>query len=223
MLRLLAVTTVLLATACAARANGILLPEEKKLPPLPMLSHQVTAHIEDQVPVTELEQVFRNHTDQKLEATYLFPVPRGASVRKFSLWVDGKEVPGELIEADKARKLYTEIVSRTMDPALLEHIGQDVLRMRILPIPPRGYQQVKLTYTSIATSDNGLVEYVYPMKTDGKAAKTLEKFSLTVHLKSQHAIQNVYSPTHNITMTRPGDRQATVTFEKEQAVLDKDF
>src|SRR5207247_3555987 len=61
------------------------------------------------------------------------------------------------------------------------------------------------------------------LKTDGKSAKTLEKFSLTVNLKSQHTVQNIYSPTHNISMTRPNDREAVVTFEKDQALLDKDF
>src|SRR5262249_5358277 len=57
----------------------------------------------------------------------------------------------------------------------------------------------------------------------GKAAQTLEKFTLTVNLKSQHPITNIYSPTHSITTTRPDDRRAVVTFEKEQAILDKDF
>ena len=42
-------------------------------------------------PITTVEQTFRNHTDRNLEATYLFPVPKGASVDKFTMWVDGKE------------------------------------------------------------------------------------------------------------------------------------
>ena len=70
-----------------------LIPTEKKLPPLAMLSHQVNISIEDQVAVTRIEQVFRNHTDRQLEATYIFPIPKGASVRKFSMWVqDGQLV-----------------------------------------------------------------------------------------------------------------------------------
>src|SRR5262245_28371844 len=213
----------LLAVAGPVQARGPLIPTEKKVRALAMLNHQVTVAIEDQVAVTRVEQTFRNHTDRQLEATYVFPVPKGASVRKFAMWVDGKEVPGELVEADKARQIYTQIVQRTQDPGLLEYLGNNLLRLRVFPIPPRGDQKITVSFTSVAPGENGLVEYVYPLRTDGKAVETLQKFSLRVDLKSQHALQNIYSPTHAITLTRPSDRQAVVTFEKEQALLDKDF
>src|SRR5438874_375718 len=121
MRRLLPVLVVL-AMAAPAHARGLLIPTEKKLPPLAMLNHHVSVQIEDQVAVTKVEQTFRNHTDRQLEATYIFPVPKGASVRKFSMWVGNDEVKGELVEADKARDIYTSIVRRTEDPGLLEYI-----------------------------------------------------------------------------------------------------
>src|SRR5438876_276585 len=213
----------LLAFAQAAQATGLLIPTEKKLPPLAMLNHQVEVSIEDQVAVTKIEQTFRNHTDRQLEATYIFPVPKGASVREFAMWVDGAKVKGELVEADKARKIYTDIVQRTLDPGLLEYMGNNLLKLRVFPVPPKGDQKIAISYTSIADSDNGLVEYVYPLRTDARAPSTLEKFSLKVILKSQHALQSIYSPSHAITMTRPNDKEAVVGFEKDQAVLDKDF
>ena len=49
--------------------------------------------------------------------------PRGASVQKCIMWVDGKAIPGELVEAAKAKQIYTDIVQRTQDPGLLEYIG----------------------------------------------------------------------------------------------------
>lgn len=207
----------------SARAAGILIPTEKTLPPLAMLNHHVTIALEDQVAVTRVEQTFRNHTDRQLEATYIFPVPKGASVRRFSMWVDGKEVPGELVEADKARKIYTDIVQRTLDPGLLEYMGNNLLKLRVFPVPPKGDQKISLSYTAVADSEQGLVGYVYPLKTEGKSASTLEKFSIHVDLRSQHALQNIYSPTHAITINRPSDKQALVGFEKDQAVLDRDF
>src|SRR5207249_3265518 len=152
-----------------------------------------------QAAITKVEQTFRNHTNRNLEATYLFPVPRGASVRKFTMWVNGKEVSGELVEADKARQIYTDIVRRTQDPGLLEYIGNNLMRMRVFPIAPHADQKVSLSYTSMAERDSGLVEYVYPLKTDGRATSTLEKFSIEARIKSQHPIQNIYSPTHAIT------------------------
>ena len=118
--RHLLVFALLLAWAGAARANGLLIPEDRSLPPLAVRNHKVSITIEDQAVVTRVEQTFRNHTNRVLEATYVFPVPQGASVNKFAMWIGGKEVKGELVEAAKARKVYTDIVRRTQDPGLLE-------------------------------------------------------------------------------------------------------
>lgn len=218
----LATAVVLWATAQVS-ANGILIPEEKKLPPLAMVQHLVQVRIDEQVAMTDVEQVFRNHTDRALEATYIFPVPKGASVRKFAMVVDGKEMVGELLEAAKAREIYTAVVSRTKDPALLEYIDHNLLRFKVFPVPARGDVKIKLSYTSVAPADNGLIDFIYPLRTDGKSTRTLEKFGMEIRLKSQHAIQNIYSPTHNITTTRSSDKEATVIFEKQQALLDRDF
>src|SRR5688572_18255699 len=126
MWRSLPVFFVLLAVS-PIQAAGLLVPTEKSVPPLAMLEHHVTIKIEDQVAITRVEQTFRNHTDRQLEASYIFPVPKGASVQKFTMWVNGEEVHGELVEAAKARKIYEDIVQRTQDPGLLEYIDQNLL------------------------------------------------------------------------------------------------
>jgi Ca-activated chloride channel family protein len=206
-----------------SQGKGLLIPEDKKLPPLAMLNHKVNIGIEDQVAITKIEQTFRNHTSRQLEATYVFPVPKGASVREFAMWVNGKKVQGELLEAAKAKKIYTDIVRQAQDPGLLEYIGSDLLSMKVFPILPHSDQKVEMSYTSVARKDHEIVEYVYPLKTDGKATATLEEFSLKMTLKSQAPIVNIYSPTHAVTIKRTNDKEAAIEFEKNQAMLDKDF
>lgn len=223
MRRILPLLAVLLAVTGSAHARGLLIPEEKSLPPLAMLNHKVTIAIEDQVAVTRVEQTFRNHTDRQLEATYIFPVPKGASVNKFTMWVDGKETTGELVEAGKARDIYTSIVRRTQDPGLLEYMDGNLLRMRVFPVPAKGDQKVAVSFTAVASRETGAVEYIYPLKTDGKATSTLESFSITATIKSQHGISNVFSPTHAITLKRSNDKEVIVSFDKNQGLLDKDF
>jgi Ca-activated chloride channel family protein len=219
----LAALVVAVAGSSQAFAAGLLIPEDVKLPPLAMVNHRVTVDIVDQVAITTLEQTFRNHTDRALEATYMFPVPKGATVDKFTMWVDGKEQGGELLDAKHANKVYTDIVRRTQDPGILEYLGNSMMRMKIFPVPPKGDQKVRISYKAIAGKDGKLVEYVYPLKTDGKGTRTLEDFSVKINIKSQHAIHNVYSPTHSITTTRKGEREMAIEFQRDQAMLDKDF
>lgn len=223
MRRVLPILAIWLAWVPLAQAKGLLIPNEKTLPPLAMVNHRVKITIEDQVAVTRVEQTFRNHTDRQLEATYIFPVPKGASVNKFTMWVDGKEVSGEMIEAAKARQIYTDIVRRTQDPGLLEYMDNNLLRLRVFPVPPKKDQKVTLSYTSVAPRDGSVIEYIYPLKTDGKTTQTLEDFGIQATIKSQHPIQNVFSPTHALNIKRPNDREVTIDFERNQGLLDKDF
>lgn len=223
MKRLVLVLAVVLGVSGLAHGRGIVIPVEKSLPPLAMLNHRVDVTLEDQVVTTRVAQTFRNHTARLLEAEYIFPVPKGASVREFAMWVDGKKVKGELVDAARAKQIYTDIVRRTQDPGLLEYIGADLLKMHIFPVPPKGDQKIEISYQSIAPKDHEIVEYIYPLKTDSKAISTLEDFTLKMTLKSQHPIVNVYSPTHAISINRSGDKEAVVNFEKSQTVLDKDF
>src|SRR5262245_55635705 len=105
--------TLVLVAAASTNAAGLLIPKDEKLPPLAMVHHRVNIAIEDQVAVTTIEQAFRNHTDRQLEATYLFPIPKGASVNKFTMWVGETETTGELLDAKRANAEYTAIVRRT--------------------------------------------------------------------------------------------------------------
>ena len=223
MLRALFSVLALTVGLSSVQGAGLLIPVEKTLPPLAMLNHKVTISLEDQVAITRVEQTFRNHTDRQLEATYVFPVPKGASVNKFTMWVDGKETKGELLPAAKARDIYTSIVRQTQDPGLLEYIGNDMLRLRVFPVPPKGDQKVAVSFSAVIPKEGKLVEYVYPLKTDGKAVQTLEKFSVTATVKSQHGVINVYSPSHPLALRRVSEKEVVVSFDRDQALLDRDF
>jgi Ca-activated chloride channel family protein len=128
-----------------------------------------------------------------------------------------------VLPAKDAKAIYQSIVQKTLDPGLLEYMGHNMLRLRVYPIAPNSDQKISFTYNSVAPKDSGMVHYTYPLKADGKAVQTLEKYSVTLNLKSQHALGNIYSPSHPVTITRPNDKNATVVFEKNEALLDRDF
>jgi Ca-activated chloride channel family protein len=223
MKRYLLISVLSLVFTSVTFGSGLLIPVEPDLPPLAMLNHHVDVSLEDQVAVTKVQQTFRNHTDRQLEATFVFPVPEGASVREFAMWVNGKRAKGELLKADEAKKMYTSIVRQTKNPALLDYIGSDLLSLKIFPIPAKGDQKVEVSFTAVAKRQHEVVEYVYPLKADRTAASTLEEFRLTVSLKSQQPIGSIYSPTHEVSVKQVGDHEAVVQFEEVGALLDRDF
>jgi Ca-activated chloride channel family protein len=204
---LTAVATIvlLLSAARPVLADGVIIPDPPPWPdPPPLLRetwltiryHRVTVTVEDQVAVTRVEQEFLNEHDWEAEGTYVFPLPEGAAVSEFVMWVDGRPVEGEILEADEARRIYEDIVRRRRDPALLEYVGRDALQARIFPIPPGESRKVELEYSQVLPVENGLVRYVYPLNTEKFSARPLEEVSVRVEIRSQDAMRAVYSPTH---------------------------
>lgn len=204
-------------------ARGLLIPEDKRIAPLILIKQIVDFKIEDQIAETMVEQVFYNHSDRPLEATYIFPVPKGASVNKFTMWVDGKETKGELLEADKAREIYTSIVRRIQDPGLLEYMENNLIKMRVFPVPARGNQRVAVSYTSVVPKEGDLMEFVFPLKGEVRPNQVSQDFSLSGTIKSQHGIANTYSPTHDINTQRKSDKEVSLSLNKGGLSGDKDF
>ncbi|HWH70594.1 MAG TPA: VIT domain-containing protein, partial [Candidatus Sulfotelmatobacter sp.] len=123
--------------------------------PLDVSFVKVHTRITDQVAVTTVEQEFYNPHSARLEGTFVFPVPSGAHLDKFTMDIDGKPVQAELLTAEKARRLYEEIVRKVRDPALLEYAGRDLFKVRIFPIEPNSKKRVQLTYTQLLKADDG--------------------------------------------------------------------
>ena len=214
---------MMLCSTTPALATGLLIPKDSSLPPLAIESHRVNVTIDNQVATTRVEQVFVNHTNRDLEARYVFPLPKGAAIRDFSMMIGGKRVSGELVEKKRARQIYQQIVSRMRDPGLLEYIGNDLFRVNVYPVPRNGRQKIELSYTQLLTQDAGLTSYVYPLRTGEKASQTLKDFSVGVQIESNVAIKSIYSPSHEMEITKKGDYRAVAGFELNRARLDRDF
>jgi Ca-activated chloride channel family protein len=225
--------TALLAAAPPALADGIIIPEPPPWPEPPPLRetwltiryHRVTVTIEDQVAVTRVEQEFLNEHDWEAEGTYVFPLPEGAAVSEFVMWVDGVPVEGEILEADEARAIYEDIVRRRRDPALLEYVGRSAVQASIFPIPPGGSRKVELEYSQVLPVESGLVRYVYPLNTEKFSARPLEEVSVRVEIRSRDAMRAVYSPTHQdrVYIERDGDYRAIVGYEEMDVLPEDDF
>ncbi|MCP4151514.1 MAG: hypothetical protein GY757_27470, partial [bacterium] len=191
--------------------------------PLEVVYHRVQVDIDGQMAVTSVDQEFYNPTRRRLEGYYLFPLPKNAVIKKFSMFIDGKEVQAELLDAKKARRIYEDIVRRQRDPALLEYSGQGVFKARIFPIEPRSTKRVKISYNELLTKDNRTVEYLYPLNTEKFSAKPLKDVSIRVNIKSAEAIKNVYCPTHNVELSRKGKHKAVVGYEENNIKPNRDF
>ncbi|MBI2190939.1 MAG: VWA domain-containing protein [Planctomycetes bacterium] len=167
---------------------------------LDIREHTASVTINNGVAVTEVTQVFRNTENRQVEALYVFPVPRGASVASFSMWINGKEMVGEVLEKEKARQIYTSYKQRRQDPGLLEQKDYKTFELRIFPIGPGAEQKVQIRYYQELEVDSDWATYVYPLATvskEGLKSQTQGKFALNLDVKSEIPIAELSSPSHD--------------------------
>ena len=191
--------------------------------PLEVTSHHVEVKIDGQVAVTSIDQEFYNPNDQRLEGTYMFPVPKDAHIDKFSMEIGGKMVDAELLPADKARQIYEDIVRKMRDPALLEYAGRDLFKVRIFPIEPRSRKPIKISYTELLRSDTGAVTYTYPLSTEKFSAQPIKSLSVKVEVKTEQPLASIYSPSHKVEIKRDGANRAVIGYESKDEKPDTDF
>lgn len=181
------------------RAAGLLIADGGLGGVLEVEQHEVHVTINNGVAVTEVNQTFRNKENRQVEALYVFPVPKGASVANFSMWINGQEMVGEVVEKQRARQIYESYKATRRDPGLLEQVDYKNFELRIFPIGPGAEQKVQITYYQELDYDHDWANYVYPLATVGRAgldARTKGKFGLSLQVKSEVPITKLESPSH---------------------------
>ena len=153
---------------------------------------------------TEIDQVFFNRGDTDREAVYSFPVPRRASLSELSLWIDGREIVGEVLEKERARKVYEDQKTKGGDSALAEKEDYRTFDVSVSPVRAKAETRVRLVYYQPLEIDLNIGRYVYPLEEgnvdDGRIAfwsvdaRVQSSFSFNLELKSAFPVKEIRVP-----------------------------
>lgn len=188
-----------LALAPSVDAAGLLVADGGFGGVLEIKEHDVKVSINNGIAVTHVTQVFQNKEQRQVEALYTFPVPRNASVANFSMWINGKEMVGEVLEKKRAREIYDSYKQERRDPGLLEQKDYRTFEMRIFPIAAGAEQKVQISYYQELESDHDWSTYVYPLATSTRPdadTRVSGKFAISFDLKSAIPVKAIESPSH---------------------------
>lgn len=222
---------LLLAGAALAQGTVIIdrpvphprIPQRTTTVPLELRYQRISVEITDGVAQTTVQQTFYNPVGRPIEGTYVFPLPDGVAVGEFEVTMAGKTLRGEVLDVDRARRTYEQIVRQTRDPALLEFLGQRLWRASIFPIPAGQNVDIRLQYSQTLTETAGLGAFVHPLARTAQSAGRIEQLSVDVKLRSSAPLSTVFCPSHTCRIERPSEREATVSFEQTGVTPDRDF
>jgi Ca-activated chloride channel family protein len=221
-------TVLLVCLGAQAHAAGLLIADGGFGGRLEIEEHAVEVTINNGVAVTTVTQIFRNLEDRQVEALYTFPVPKGASVANFSMWINGTEMVGEVVEKERAREIYNSYKQVRRDPGLLEQTSYKTFEMRIFPIGPRAEQRVQISYYQELDFDHDWATYVYPLATTTREAvdsRTRGRFALNLAVASEVPIVALESPSHadEFVVAKHGSHHVQASLETTGGDLNRDL
>ena len=212
--------TVLAATLLAASAYAqvnVIVPQTvrptviqpRPNAPVQLQAVNVDVVVTGQAARTLLELTLYNPSPRPQEAQLLVPVPDGAAVSSLQYDGTGPEPTATILPRREARRIYSDIVRKMQDPALIEFAGLGLIKTSVFPVPANTKQTVRLTYEQLLPNDAGRIDYVLPRTQS--LEHTGVTWSMRVEVKAGHPVSTIYSPTHELKIERVGDGHLIAT------------
>jgi tetratricopeptide (TPR) repeat protein len=193
--------------------------------PLTLAHHRATVRIVGNVARTEIEETFRNDSDQTLEGIYRFPMPPDARIASLQLLVEDTWEEGAIVERNRAQKIWRGVIRNATpqarrqqqeefvwvpgpwrDPALLEWQRGGRFELRIFPIPANGARSVRIAYTQqIAPHGRSGRRFVMPLAHSSDASTRVGRFETDIRVAGNEGDVTA----HGYEMARVPDDGAT--------------
>lgn len=214
----------------------------------PLKSTDVTTNINGIIAETYVVQTYVNEGDKPINARYVFPTSSTVTVHGMKMEIGNHIVTAQIKEKEEAKEEYEEAKSEGKSASLLEQKRPNVFTMDVANIMPGDTARMELHYTEMITSVEGIYEFVFPTVvgpryvTEEPAAPGADKegwtsspylpngtvpdseYHITVNLSTGVPIADVSCKSHEISIEKNGDSQATIALANpEDYAGNRDF
>ena len=190
--------------------------------PLTVGFHKVNVEIRDQIARTTIEESFVNHTGSRLEGVFHFPLPQDASISGFGMWINGELIEADVVEKQRAREIYEEILRQKKDPGLLEWTGGNIFKARVFPIEARSEKRIKIVYTQVLPMRANKYRYACGLRSEMLQKTPLRELSLNVTVSSALSLKSINCATHSV-RSDIAKHSATLEFDAQDYTPTRDF
>ena len=141
-----------------------------------------------------------NPNRRQFEYELILPLSPDENVVDYKLSIGEELRSGVVVDKDKARQAFEEIVNRRVDPGVIEKITGNNYRLRVYPVMPRNYRHTVIVTQQVLPLVNG--QYTYSLAPNSQ--KKLPKFDLQIH-------------THDISAQPTFDNNTLTNFDFESS------
>ena len=161
------------------------LPEvilQGKLKPIELQTLNVDTKIVGNIAQTTYEMVFYNPNKRVLEGELKLPLLDGQSIVEYALEVNGEYRVSSVVEKAKAKKAFENTIRQNIDPGMIEKTLGNNYKLRLYPLPSKGYKKLKVTVEEILISKGENYWYAIPFV----STKKIKNFKLHIEIASSN-------------------------------------
>lgn len=129
----------------------------------PLKHTDVKAEVSGFLARVTLTQEFHNPRDEKIEATYLFPLPPRSAVDQLTMDVGGRVIRGEIKRREEAQRLFAQARTEGRVAALLDQERPNLFTQSVTNILPGASVKVTISYVETLPYEDGVYEFTFPM------------------------------------------------------------
>ena len=130
---------------------------------MPLTGLSVRAQVDGNLASVEVEQVYENPFDERIEAVYVFPLPKDSAVTDLVMVIGERRIRADLQEREEARRTYEAARDRGQTTSLLEQERPNIFTQSVANIDPGYPVHVLITYVEQLPYSDGGYHFNFPM------------------------------------------------------------
>ncbi len=154
----------------------------------------VNAEISGNYASVVYDMTFYNGLDRVLEGELAFPLAQGQSVTNLAMDLNGKLREAVIVEKELGRVAYENTIKQRIDPALLEQTKGNNYKVRVYPIPAKGFKRIVITYEETLALSDGNYHFLLPFGFKDR----LDEFQLNITNSSLNTIPVIIGEFKNL-------------------------
>lgn len=202
-------------------ARSLLVPSEtgtSEFQKLTIERYHVKVSIQKQSATTEVDIVFGNPNEISVDGHFVFPLPNRVDPLNTEVRIDGNLEKSGLLRSTKLAAFYKRVLL-AQDMKLLQTIGSSALRVEVPPIRAGSECGIQIRYREVVEEIADNLVYTHHLQ----ANQSVGSFLVSIDVEGNDVIEDIESPSHNVTIQHEGDTRATLIYQATDVKLDTDF
>ena len=205
---------------------------------LPLKDTRVEISVSGVIADVKVVQVYKNEGTRPINASYVFPASTRAAVYGMRMQIGDQIIVAKIKEREKAQQDFEKAQQEGKSASLLEQNRPNVFSMKLANLMPQEQVEISLFYTELLVPTDSVYEVVFPTvvgprypsaETDAKkngwvktpylhqGNKPTSTLHISARINAGMPIQDLTSPSHQVTPLWTGSNSAQVDLAEEDA------